>query len=220
MWTSDPGDPYILITGHYINTLMADRPNEWELRTEQLAFMHVKGWHTGKNITELLVEAIDKYEICGKVGWFTSDGATVNRMTLWELEKSFEASEDKFKAKQQDIMCMEHALHTVCKHFVKAIVPASLHAIHKKIKEALRNVSLSGELDLDQLDDELLDLGLDGCDAEADDNDDNIEFSPGDALGKALALVKQIQTSSQARMFFQSSCVQVGIQPLELQLWI
>ncbi|KAK2461046.1 hypothetical protein APHAL10511_006935 [Amanita phalloides] len=40
LWTSDSSDPYISITGHYINT-PTDRLHDWELRTEQLAFKHV-----------------------------------------------------------------------------------------------------------------------------------------------------------------------------------
>ncbi|KAH9983406.1 hypothetical protein BJV77DRAFT_1072911 [Russula vinacea] len=58
---------------------------------------------------------------------------------------------------------------------------------------------------------------------DSDNNDDDNEkanFTPGDSLGKVLAFVKQIQMSPQARMFFKSSCSQVGIKPLELLLWI
>jgi len=36
-WTSGPGDPYLSITGHCIDA-PADRPNDWELKSEQLAF--------------------------------------------------------------------------------------------------------------------------------------------------------------------------------------
>jgi hypothetical protein len=66
LWTLDPGDPYISITGHYIDAPM-DKPHDWELKMEQLAFKNVKGQHTGKNIADILVETIDHYSICGKV---------------------------------------------------------------------------------------------------------------------------------------------------------
>jgi hypothetical protein len=66
MWTSDPGDPYISITGHYISAPV-DRPQEWELKAEQLAFKHVEGRHTAKNIAKILVETIDLYKLRGKV---------------------------------------------------------------------------------------------------------------------------------------------------------
>ncbi|KAK2461047.1 hypothetical protein APHAL10511_006936 [Amanita phalloides] len=118
---------------------------------------------------------------------------------------------------------MEHTLHVACKHFVKTIAPASPHAICKKVKDALKCAGLDGELDIDQFDDELVGLRLDGSDNgdNGDNHDhDDIEFPPGEALGKALVLVKQIWTSAQARAFFQSSCIQVGLPPLELLLWV
>jgi hypothetical protein len=89
---------------------------------------------------------------------------------------------------------MKHALHIACKHFMKSVAPASPCAIHKKVKEALKRASLDGDLDLDQLDDELVGLGLGPNNGNNDegDNDDDMEFLAGDALRKALALVKQV----------------------------
>ncbi|KAH9972369.1 hypothetical protein BJV77DRAFT_1074894 [Russula vinacea] len=59
-------------------------------------------------------------------------------------------------------------------------------------------------------------------DGEGNDDgvDEDTDFTPGDSLGNALALVKQIRMSPQARTFFRSSCSQVRIKPLELLLWI
>jgi hypothetical protein len=68
--------------------------------------------------------------------------------------------------------------------------------------------------------------------------DEDLCFTSGNSLGKAPALIKQVSPFSlplllclflkfqqicmlpQARTFFKSSCVQVGIKPLELILWI
>ncbi len=63
---------------------------------------------------------------------------------------------------------MEHSVHVASKHFVEAVAPASLAAIRQKVKTAFG--------------------GLEGDD---DDNEDE-DFTAGDALGKALALVKQV----------------------------
>ena len=41
-WTSEPGDPYLSVTGHYIDA-PADAPKDWELKTEQLAFKCIEG---------------------------------------------------------------------------------------------------------------------------------------------------------------------------------
>jgi hypothetical protein len=65
-WTSRPGDPYLSITGHYI-AAHPTRPNDWELRTEQFAFVTIEGRHTGKNIASILLQTINRYELRGKV---------------------------------------------------------------------------------------------------------------------------------------------------------
>ena len=61
---------------------------------------------------------------------------------------------------------MEHSIHVACKHFVEAVAPMSP-----------RKGQGSGE---------------DGGDGGEDSSDD--EITPGDALGKALALVKQVSS--------------------------
>jgi hypothetical protein len=65
-WTSKSGDPYISLTAHYIYTPV-DRPNAWELRSEQLLFQEIQGRHTGKNMGEILSRAVDRYKLRGKV---------------------------------------------------------------------------------------------------------------------------------------------------------
>lgn len=71
MWTSDPGDPYLSVTAHYIDA-PADKPQEWELRMDQLAFKHVEGRHTGKNIANILIDIVDYYGLRGKVSSITA----------------------------------------------------------------------------------------------------------------------------------------------------
>jgi hypothetical protein len=41
-WTSASGDPYLLLTTHYIN-VPADHPNAWEMKSEQLLFQEMQG---------------------------------------------------------------------------------------------------------------------------------------------------------------------------------
>jgi hypothetical protein len=90
---------------------------------------------------------------------------------------------------------MEHSLHIACKHFVETVAPASSSTIRMKIKAALQAASANEDLDLDGLDNdlELAALGLENT--EGCDDDTDVEFSHGDVLGKALALVKQVITS-------------------------
>ena len=65
-WTSRPGDPYLSITTHYIDAPV-NKPQDWELKTEQLAFKAIEGRHTDKNIASVLIETIDHYKIQAKV---------------------------------------------------------------------------------------------------------------------------------------------------------
>jgi hypothetical protein len=86
-WTSAPGDPYVSLTAHYIDA-PANCPSAWTLQSEQLIFQEIQGRHTGKIMADILSSALERYGLCGKVGWFTSDGAAVNRTTLHALQKT------------------------------------------------------------------------------------------------------------------------------------
>ena len=55
---------------------------------DQLIFQQIEGRHTGKNMADILSCALDRYQLHGKVGWFTSNGTAVNHTTLWELQDS------------------------------------------------------------------------------------------------------------------------------------
>jgi hypothetical protein len=65
-WTSETGDPYLSITGHYI-AAPEDRPQDWELKSEQLAFAPFEGNHSGANMANVLVRTVDRYGIREKV---------------------------------------------------------------------------------------------------------------------------------------------------------
>ena len=67
-WTLQPGDPYLSITGHYIDA-PPSQPDDWELKTEQLAFEEIKGRHTGKNMAEIISHTVERYELQGKVSF-------------------------------------------------------------------------------------------------------------------------------------------------------
>ena len=54
------------ITGHYIGS-STDKPNDWELKDEQLAFTPIEGWHNAQNQAKVLAQTIDQYGLRGKV---------------------------------------------------------------------------------------------------------------------------------------------------------
>lgn len=93
---------------------------------------------------------------------------------------------------RHSVRCMEHCLHLAAKHFVEAIAPPSAQALRKKIRTALEETG--NELDLEKLDGILNDdhNSEGGSEIDEGDESDEDEFTSGDALGKALALVNQV----------------------------
>lgn len=65
-WTSEAQDPYLSVTGHYI-AAPEGHPNEWELKTVQLAFTHFEGNHSGANMANVLMRTVDRYKLRNKV---------------------------------------------------------------------------------------------------------------------------------------------------------
>ena len=81
---------------------------------------------------------------------------------------------------------MEHSVHIASKHFVEAVAPASPSTVRKKVKAALKQASHDAEL---------ADLGIDNWEDEEEDSDvtdEDSDFTAGNVLRKALALVKQV----------------------------
>lgn len=59
-------DPYLSVTGHYIAS-PPGRPQDWELRSEQLAYTHFEGNHSGANMANVLIRTVDRYGLEEKV---------------------------------------------------------------------------------------------------------------------------------------------------------
>src|SRR4051794_19881992 len=117
---------------------------------------------------------------------------------------------------------MEHALHLSARHFVREIAPPSVQAIARKVRRVLQKAEKNGDVNLNDLDNELDGLPFNNDDGSEDDEGDD-DFDVSDALGKALALVNQvglllscvlavlkfcnkIRASPQALTFFRDSC--------------
>jgi hypothetical protein len=61
-WMSALGDPYLSLTAHFI-----DAPANSLTKSDQLICQEIEGWHMGKNMSDILSSALDKYGLCGKV---------------------------------------------------------------------------------------------------------------------------------------------------------
>ena len=119
-WTSEAGDPYLSMTGHYIAG-PKESPQDWKLKSEQLGFTHIEGNHSGANLGGILIWTIDKYGIrqkvsiykhfvvhlflptCAKVGWFTADNASNNFSAIREVARHLEDDLTNWDPKQHYI---------------------------------------------------------------------------------------------------------------------
>jgi len=101
-WTSIPGDPFLSVTAHYIDSPV-DKPQEWVLRSDQLAFAHIEGNHSGANIGRILIETIDNYGIRSKVGWLTADNATNNDTAIQTVADTIDPSGEEWDAVEHRI---------------------------------------------------------------------------------------------------------------------
>jgi hypothetical protein len=99
-WTSEAQDPYLSVTGHYISS-PEGRPQEWELKSEQLAFTHFEGAHSGANMANVLIRTVDRYGLRNKVGLFTADNAANNGVAIREF--GTQLLDPLFDAKQRYI---------------------------------------------------------------------------------------------------------------------
>ncbi|KAF5327922.1 hypothetical protein D9619_003901 [Psilocybe cf. subviscida] len=90
-WTSNPGGPYLSITGHYIDT-PSDDPLAWKLKEEQLVFEPIEGNHSGANMAKVIVRVIDQYCLRSNVGWFTADNAPNNDTAIKAVAEDLDPS--------------------------------------------------------------------------------------------------------------------------------
>lgn len=138
-------------------------------------------------------------------------------------------------------------MHLASKAFIEEICPTPSRykkQSSKKPKHAVMDQEDDEEGEDDEDDDEddeelawLASLGSEAPAVEGKEVDDDMDYEPGDLLGKVLALVnqvgsfnflcdiylkfhRQVRASPQAKTFFGTMCVEEGLTPLELIKWI
>jgi hypothetical protein len=86
---------------------------------------------------------------------------------------------------------MEHLVHLTARKVVEGVSPTSSAKLVTKLRNAIKRAQNDDdETDLNKLDVKLTNMDLDQADDDSDDDADDIDA--GDAVGKALALVKQV----------------------------
>jgi hypothetical protein len=95
------------------------------------------------------------------------------------------------------VRCMEHSLHLAAKHFIESVSPVSPASIRKKAAAALKMAREGIHINMEEFEQAMsvVDVDYDDRDSNGsgpDDWDKDTNFTPGDSLGKALGLVKQV----------------------------
>jgi hypothetical protein len=196
--TSRAFDPYLTVTGHWIDA-------NWNLQEQVLAFREIVGDHSGANTGALLVNILGEYGLVNpdKLGWGTADGSTVCDKAIAVLAKHVDPTRNRWVAKERRARCMEHAIHCASRAFVNRVCPTPMASIKLKLAadeddntlEAIEELAATGDLDAE-------------------------EFDPADLLGKILAFINQVRSSPQARTFFHKLCKDENLPPLELLKWV
>ncbi|MGH7240294.1 MAG: hypothetical protein ACREHG_09580 [Candidatus Saccharimonadales bacterium] len=65
-WMSAALDPYLAITAHYISA-PPEKPLDWTLESDIIAFTHFKGRHSGANMAQVIMRVVDQYGFRSKV---------------------------------------------------------------------------------------------------------------------------------------------------------
>jgi hypothetical protein len=196
--TSRAFDPYLTVTGHWIDA-------NWNLHEQVLAFREITGDHSGENTGALLIEILGEYGLVNtdKLGWGTADGSTVCDKAIAVLAKCVDPTRQIWVAKEHRVHCMEHAIHCASRAFVNTVCPTPMASVKSKLA--------AEDYDFP-----------DGSMADIDDTTDDLDtvFDPADLLGKVLAFINQVRASPQARAFFHKLCKDESLPPLQLLKWI
>lgn len=99
----------------------------------------------------------------------------------------------RWRAKERRVNCGEHVVHLGAKDFILAVNPTACQAKKRSTRTAPADQAEDEDADEDELEVDT-DWMLQGLESALDDEDLDTatDFEPGDVLGKALALIKQV----------------------------
>lgn len=102
-WTSDSKLPLLGICAHFVTA-------DYELKMKLIALPFIHGRHSGINLSKIVLEVIQEYEIEEKVGHFMMNNASNNDTMMEELQKNLDLN-----VQQRRLRCLGHVVNLVCK---------------------------------------------------------------------------------------------------------
>jgi len=111
-WTSSNQNPFLGIIITWVD-------DAWNLQTRVLDLMHLKGSHTGKNLSEAFITAIEAFELQHKVLAITGDNAKNIDTMCTEFQEYAIKQSSPFRAEAHRIRCFAHILNLTTQAMLK-----------------------------------------------------------------------------------------------------
>ncbi|KAJ8489040.1 hypothetical protein ONZ45_g13718 [Pleurotus djamor] len=180
-WSRSTLEGFLGITAHYMAKVSSGR---LVLRSRLLAFRHIKGAHTGKNLAERFYEVLEDAKLLGKIGAITMDNASSNDTLMEHLALMLNEKGIEFDKEANRIRCFPHVINIA-------------------VKTGLRHVGHFPLGDTEVRDDEVFEDNLDDWTSTLL-NDDNPDASALqiDVISLARKLISACRASGQRREAF------------------
>lgn len=111
MWTSPNNLPILAIVSHFTSEKL-------QLQTATLALKEIEGEHSGLNQSISVLEALDNFQIRGKLGYFVMDNAASNNHLINAVANSLEADNIAYDPVQRRLGCNGHVINLVVQAFL------------------------------------------------------------------------------------------------------
>jgi hypothetical protein len=115
LWSNKSMRSFMAVTLHWI---ARTKGGELELMTALGAFRYVNNQHSGRNIAQHLVKALEELDILDRIGGITLDNASNNDTAMAVIEDYFEECGLKYDALQQRVRCVSHVIHLAVRSFL------------------------------------------------------------------------------------------------------
>ena len=102
-WTSPFQQAFMAITGYFID-------KDWKYRETLLGFEPLHGAHSGVNLSTILMELLQKYDIVNRVLAITTDNASNNNTLIENIQESIQSLRLPNQALIVRIPCLAHVI--------------------------------------------------------------------------------------------------------------
>ena len=92
--------------------------DNYTVQTRLIALKRLRGFHSGENMAECLLEVAKEYEITDRIGYFTIDNAESNSTCITAFMEFLDPFITEEKAEDRRLRCWGHILNLGAKAFL------------------------------------------------------------------------------------------------------